>query len=381
MSTQLTPRSFRWSPVARQVRRSTTVIAFLALVVATTTTWLLAPSADATPVAAGQQQCGHSSVGSANPSLDVDRRTIGVNETAVVQVTGSDYLVPQHRCGTDVFGGVYVFFGWVQPGGTWGPSHRSSSGTQGLFGTSFSYPGEGGGGEIRDDGSGVVRLVAFTAGGESGTSTDFHMDANGNWRANLTVRGATYTFKDIRTGTSNTVDCTVVQCGVFTIGAHGKASATNERFTPINFTDGSGNVIAPRNPAAGGSGGATSRSDQPFQHTAPGVGAAAEPGDTGTGAEVDGDTTTDNSTPDPVGSVGEVAEESPAGDDTSGEEPEEGREVDGERAAAVQSFQGDSGGSSGGLAVIGIAAAVLVAAVVAAIVLQRRHRSTRKVTS
>jgi hypothetical protein len=80
-----------------------------------------------------------------------------------------------------------------------------------------------------------MRLVAFTPGGVSGDSTDFHMDDNGDWTATLAIPSSTYRYEDIK-GVKRVVNCRQVQCGVFTIGAHGKASSTNERFTPIIFT-------------------------------------------------------------------------------------------------------------------------------------------------
>lgn len=310
--------------------------------------------------AAAQSQCGNTT---ASPRLTPSRTTIGAQETAVVTVTGTNYLLPPHVCGTDVFGGVYLFFGWVQPGGQWGPSWRSSTSDRGLFGTTYSYPGEGGGGETRDDGTGTVRLISFTAGGESGTSTPFHMDGNGNWRADVTVRGATYDFKDLRTGASHRVDCRVVQCGVFTIGAHSKSSRTNEVFHPINFTDPTGAPIAPSNPTAGGAGGTT------------GVGAPISGGATGaaTGEEqVAGATTTPTpETGAAVGSVGEAATTTTAAPTAQ----DEAEPVRSEEAAAVQEFgdEGDGGGSAGLIA--GIALALLVAGGVGAAVL--RGKSNR----
>src|SRR5690606_12100297 len=128
-----------------------------------------------------------------------------------------------------------------------------STSATGLFGQTYSYPGEGGGAETRDDGTGTVRLISFTAGGESGDSTPFHMDGAGNWSADVTVRGATFSLVDVVTGQSATVDCMVVQCGVLTWGAHGKSSRTNEQFSPINFTNPQGQVVTPSAP--GGAGG------------------------------------------------------------------------------------------------------------------------------
>jgi hypothetical protein len=172
--------------------------------------------------------------GSGTSVLSVSSTSLPAGQASTVTVTGSDYLVPPHAPGVPVFGGVYVFFGWVA-GGAWGPSNRNSSNNNGAFGYTYSYRGDGGDGSTRDDGSGRVRLVAFTPGGVSGSDTPFHMDDNGNWSTTLTVDGSTYTFIDPATGAPKTVNCQQVQCGVFTIGAHGISSATNERFVPISF--------------------------------------------------------------------------------------------------------------------------------------------------
>lgn len=321
-----------------------------------------------TPAVAGavpsQQPCGNTT---ANPSISVDRPTVGASETATVTVTGRSYLLPPHVCGTDVFGGVYLFFGWVQPGGQWGPSFKSSTSTRGLFGTSYSYPGEGGGAETRDDGTGTVRLISFTAGGESGSATPFHMDGRGNWQSTLTVRGATYSYKDLRTGASSTVDCRIVQCGVFTIGAHGKASRTNERFVPINFVDPSGTPIVPSNPNGAGAGGVTS--------SAPGGAPGSTDVATGSGGDV-GSTSQDvgaeTTIPDTVGPVGEAptTTEGATDDDTDQEDL-----LDVDETASVQDFGGDDGGGGGAAGVVLGAAAVLVALLVGGGVLVLRRRA------
>lgn len=326
----------------------------------------VAPSGVA--AAPAQTQCGNTA---ANPSISVDRSTVDVGETAVVTVTGRSYLLPPHVCGTDVFGGIYLFFGWVQPGGQWGPSNKSSTSTQGLFGTTYSYPGEGGGAETRDDGTGTVRLVSFTPGGESGKSTPFHMDGQGNWRADLTVRGSTYSFKDLRTGASQSVDCTVVQCGVFTIGAHGKASRTNERFVPINFTDPSGAPIVPSSPDGAGAGGGSDPTAAPS-----GVGGASGSGNgsgTGsTGAEAGSGAST-SVAPAEVGSVGDAPTTTEATEDASDDDGET-EVLDAEETAAVQDF-GDDGGGGGSALMIGVAAALVALVVLGAVLVVRRRGS------
>lgn len=173
--------------------------------------------------------------GSGNPTLAVSNATLFSDRPNTITVTGTDYLVPPHAPGTNVFGGVYLFFGWVRPGGSWGPSWKSSTSNDGSFGYTYHYAGDGGDASTRDDGSGTMRLISFTAGGESGNATDFHMDDAGNWSTTLTVRGSKYQYKDPQSGRAVTVDCQAVQCGVYTIGAHGKASRTNEKFVPVSF--------------------------------------------------------------------------------------------------------------------------------------------------
>lgn len=178
----------------------------------------------------------------ASPSLVVAPTAISADGASSVVVSGRGYLVPPHAPGTDVSGGVYVLFGWVAPNRAWGPSARNAQNSDGQFGTTYSYPGEAGSGETRDEG-GSSRFVSFTSGGTSGQSTSFHMDDAGNWSTTLTIPGPVYEWSDPATGQRATVDCRAVQCGVYTLGAHGRASSTNERFAPVIFA-------AAANPAA-----------------------------------------------------------------------------------------------------------------------------------
>lgn len=335
-----------------------------------------APQTHAAPV---QGQCGNTD---AAPRLTASRTTIGADETAVVTVTGSDYLLPPHVCGKDVFGGLYLFFGWVAPGGQWGPSWRSSDSDRGLFGTTFSYPGEGGGAETRDDGTGTVRLIAFTRGGESGTSTDFHMDGAGNWTSNLTIRGATYRFTDLRTGAVKSVDCRVVQCGVFTIGAHAKSSRTNEQFTPINFTDPAGAPTVSSMPSAGGGGGSVGIA--PTAGANGGNGAVTSPGAGGPGAGSGAGSTSTTAAP-AVGSVGELpgdpSAEVAGAAESAGTSGESNRVVESDQSAAVQQFGAeDAGGGTGGLlaAVVGV---LFLGAVAGLITRNKRARGAQEVFS
>lgn len=208
-----------------------------------------------------QQQCG-TSLSSASPALSVDPTSVPASGPTTVTVRGSGYLTGPYRCDASKYGGVYVLFGWVQPGQAWGPSNRESTSPRGQYGSTYVYPGAGGGGETRDDGSGTVRLVAFTPGGTSGSETAFHMDPAGNWSTTITV-APSFSWSNVVTGESRSIDCTKVQCGVFTIGAHGIASATNELFVPVSFaaTSGTGNGSSSqqRAPSASASGGAGSQ--------------------------------------------------------------------------------------------------------------------------
>jgi hypothetical protein len=212
--------------------------------------------------------------GSGAAVLSASPTSLPANGTTTITVTGRDYLVPPHGPGVDVFGGVYVLFGWAA-GAAWGPSNRNSSNNNGAFGSTYSYPGDGGDASTRDDGTGRVRFVSFTAGGMSGEATQFHMDANGNWSTTLTVRSSTFSFIDPATGDPKTVNCQQVRCGVLTIGAHGKASATNERFVPVTFT---GAPAIPPPAGTPGAGGAVVPSADPSQATSPGSASTAEPG-------------------------------------------------------------------------------------------------------
>jgi hypothetical protein len=227
----------------------------------------------------------HGAQGSGNPSLRISTATLSADRATTVTVTGTDYLVPPHAPGANVFGGVYLFFGWVKPGIAWGPSAKTSTSNDGNFGFTFHYAGDGGDPATRDDGSGTMRMVSFTAGGESGNATSFHMDDAGNWTTTLVVHGATYQYQDPTTGQARTVDCRTVQCGVYTIGAHGKASRTNERFTPIAFTGTSPVTPLPGQPVPSGAG-TTATTRPPATGTGGVAAGAAGPSSTSTSTTV-----------------------------------------------------------------------------------------------
>ncbi|MBX3313935.1 MAG: hypothetical protein KF906_06415 [Actinobacteria bacterium] len=195
-------------------------------------------------------------LGSGSPTMAVSVASVPSDRATTVTVRGTDYLVPPHDCpATDVFGGVYVMFGWVASTKGWGPSARSSTSSAGVFGSTYAYPGEGGDASIRDDGSGRVRLVSFTSGGESGAATPFHMDCDGDWETTMTIPSPLIRFVVPSTGETRTIDCRSLasgRCGIFSIGAHGKASATNERFVPITFTGSAATTTVDPGPTEGG---------------------------------------------------------------------------------------------------------------------------------
>lgn len=284
------------------------------------------PVVGSAPAAAGQ--------GSGNPTLSLASTTLFTDRPNTVTVTGRDYLVPPHAPGTNVFGGVYVLFGWVRPGNTWGPSWRSSTSNDGNFGHTFHYAGDGGDPMTRDDGSGTVRLVSFTGGGESGNATSFHMDDNGNWTTTLVVRGSKYQYQDPRTGHAVTVDCQAVQCGIYTIGAHGKASRTNEKFVPVSFVGTPPATLVPGQPVPSGP-------------PAPGP-AAVVPSTPQDDAST---STTTSTTVAPI--APEAAEELPE----TGERATQAKQTkDGSRRVALSptSSSSDAGGSSAWMWIVGV---------------------------
>jgi hypothetical protein len=122
------------------------------------------------------------------------------------------------------FGGIYVLFGWVDGDG-WQPSQGGSTGAD------YRY--------VPDDEANPVGYASFVS--FPGSSTEYAANGgiladDGTFSATLQVPGAKFTSLD-RSGAASEVDCTQVQCGIITIGAHGVPNANNETFTPIKFTD------------------------------------------------------------------------------------------------------------------------------------------------
>lgn len=289
----------------------------------------------------------------ATPTISVSPGTLPSDRISTVTITGRGYLVPTHAPDVEVFGGVYLFFGWVKDPGHFGPSIRNSTSNDGTPGVTYAYPGEAGDAGTRDDGSGTMRLVSFTGGGASGEATEFHMDDDGNWRATLNINGSTFTT--VSNGKATTYDCLKVRCGVYTIGAHGVASATNERFARITFKapSGGGNTTKPT--------------------TAPATSGAQPAGTTGAGttttAPKSGATTT-AATATAAGAApgtSEGADLLPADDTAAGDQP-------GQAPASTRSIR--STGGVGWPVVLTVAAGLLVLVAGGSWWRRRRRRST-----
>ncbi|WP_382308364.1 hypothetical protein [Herbiconiux sp. UC225_62] len=141
------------------------------------------------------------------------------NYLTEVTVTGSGFQsVPSG------FGGIYVFFGWVD-GGAWAPSQG------GATGSTYRY--------VYDDEANPVGYQLFVS--FPGSSTEYaanggEVSAAGDWSGTMKIPGSSFESYD-RNGDVTTVDCLQVQCGIITIGAHGVVNPSNESFTPISFQD------------------------------------------------------------------------------------------------------------------------------------------------
>ncbi|MFB2555588.1 hypothetical protein [Herbiconiux liangxiaofengii] len=144
------------------------------------------------------------------------------------------------------FGGIYVFFGWVD-GGAWAPSQG------GTTGSGYRY--------VYDDEANPVGYQMFVS--FPGSSTEYaanggEVSADGSWSGTMKIPGSSFESYD-RNGDVTTVDCLQVQCGIITIGAHGVVNPSNESFTPITFRDlysGDAAGAAAAGAAAAASGGA-----------------------------------------------------------------------------------------------------------------------------
>lgn len=148
------------------------------------------------------------------------------------------------------FGGIYVVFGWVDDpaGGSWRPSQGGSTGTD------YDYIPDA---ETAEN-QGYIRFVAFPGSDTEASANGGTVAADGTWSTTLTVPGPSFTAKG-RDGTGTPVDCTRVQCGVITIGAHGVVNPSNESFTPVSFVAGGDTDSAAAESEEAGSGSTTDR--------------------------------------------------------------------------------------------------------------------------
>ena len=186
---------------------------------------------------------------SAAPQVTVDAPGgIAIEGETAVTVSGTGFQ--SIRGG---FGGIYVLFGTVTSD-NWQPSKG------GVTGKDYSYAADD---ETKP--AGYESLVVFPGSATSYAATGGEISADGSWQSKLTIPGAKFTTYD-RSGNASEVDCTTVQCGIITIGAHGQINANNESFTPVAFSPSA--VGAPAGAAA--------------QQTGPSAGADEEPQSSGT---------------------------------------------------------------------------------------------------
>ncbi|HEY0217304.1 MAG TPA: hypothetical protein VGC57_13025 [Cellulomonas sp.] len=125
------------------------------------------------------------------------------------------------------FGGIYVMFGWVaDPAGAWAPSQG------GVSGQDYRYAAD----TASIDNEGFQRFVAFPGSDTAAAANGGELAADGTWSVTMTVPAPQLELVGLDDVTE-AVDCTVVTCGILTIGAHGVANGANETFTPITFAD------------------------------------------------------------------------------------------------------------------------------------------------
>jgi hypothetical protein len=120
------------------------------------------------------------------------------------------------------FGGIYVFFGWVDQ--KWRPSQGGESGVD------YVYVQDS---EAKDN-RGFQRFVSYPGDPTSYAANGGQLAADGSWSTTLIVPGPTFPARG-RSGKVEQIDCRKVQCGIITIGGHGVVNANNETFTPVSF--------------------------------------------------------------------------------------------------------------------------------------------------
>lgn len=158
---------------------------------------------------------------SAASSVTVSGGTVSADGPTTVRVSGTGFQSIQ-----GAFGGIYVVFGWVSDpgGGGWKPS------AGGRTGSDYRYAPD----SESTENQGFQRFVAFPGSDTAGAANGGLIAADGTWSTDLVIPGSRFLSQD-RDGAQTEVDCTQVQCGVLTIGAHGVVNPSNETFTPITF--------------------------------------------------------------------------------------------------------------------------------------------------
>lgn len=177
---------------------------------------------------------GLSTTASADPQVTVTDESGTSDGTvtagSVVTVSGSGFQSVQGGAG-----GIYVVFGWVDDaeGGAWRPSNGGATGADYLYAPDTEDA----------ENAGFQRFVAFPGSGTAAAANGGVIAEDGSWSTPLTVPAAQFDAMD-RAGDAAPVDCTQVQCGVITFGAHGIKNATNETFTPLTFSDAAAEAAA-----------------------------------------------------------------------------------------------------------------------------------------
>lgn len=146
-----------------------------------------------------------------------------VTAGSVVTVSGTGFQSVQGGAG-----GIYVVFGWVDDaeGGSWRPSNGGATGADYLYAPDTEDA----------QNAGFQRFVAFPGAGTAVAANGGTIAEDGSWSTPLTIPAAQFDALD-RAGAAAPVDCTQVQCGIITFGAHGIKNATNESFTLVTFAD------------------------------------------------------------------------------------------------------------------------------------------------
>lgn len=176
---------------------------------------------------AGVGLVGLSTSASADPQVTVTDEAGASDGTvtagSVVTVSGSGFQSVQGGAG-----GIYVVFGWVDDaeGGGWRPSAGGATGLDYLYAPDTEDA----------ENAGFQRFVAFPGSSTSAAANGGVIAEDGTWSTPLTVPAPQFDALD-RAGDAAPVDCTQVQCGIITFGAHGIKNATNETFTPVTFAD------------------------------------------------------------------------------------------------------------------------------------------------